>query len=1040
MQQRKVITALFCDLVGSTELSGALEPETLRSVVLRYFDAMRRGIESHGGTVEKFIGDAVMAVFGVPYVHEDDAHRAASAALEMIAALDGLNTELDRDFGSTLAVRIGLNSGEAVTSQDLENDGTVVSGEVVNVAARLEQAARPGHILIGPATRTLLGSAAVVEAVGPLTLKGKRDPVDAFRLLGLTAQDGPPGASRPAAALVARAREYDRLATAWTRASRDGTGRLIRLTGDAGIGKTRLLREWLAARSAEGSLVGTGRCHSYRDEASLAPLAAAIREVLDTATAGRASASAGSGAPRQGPAPARPWDGAAYEVLRSGLLADGTPSPSAEATWAAAAAVLRGLTAVGPVALVLDELQWARPQLLEGMARLADMLAGSPVLLICSRRTGEDEEPVTGDEIRLRPLSRADSLRLARALAGGDPDDGVLHTVVERAEGNPLHLEQLLTMVEDGADPDGLPVTVTAVLAARIDVLPQPQRTVLDAGAVIGRRFTVEEVRRLLGDPPADTARPEHAPVTGAVHDLVRRGLVEPAPGAPTAYRFSSGLLRDVTYRCLSKSRRAAWHEQLATRPGTAPALASHHLEAAYLLRRDLGLRGEHVEGLRGRAADALSRAGRHALARADLSWSAELHARSLTHCAPGEARWRHAAQGLGETWLALGRTGEGGELLGQVRDAAVAAEDRLSGAHAGLQLASLCPAASPTTAAEAARAALTVFGEFDDRLGLARAHVRLAQEQQYAGRHRAASDLLAVALDHALAVEAAPERAMALGALGISLWHGPTPAGEAIERCRALLAEHGPGNPVVVVALNYPLANLLALCGRTDEARGCLADAERFAAGLGYAEVAAFGPLFAAGVEVLAGSAREAERLLRQAVETFRTVGGPQLHAAACRDLARVLLARDLPGHVAPADIRGVTSGPGFAAADRSGTAAPAPAVELPPADAADDFGVRALAAAAAGDAPDALRLARRAVSAADTTDSPIGRATARLDMAQVLYRTGRPHAAVRSADRAARLFRAKGHAVGATAAAQLAARAAETAPGRTEASGDGR
>ncbi|MEU5333171.1 adenylate/guanylate cyclase domain-containing protein [Streptomyces asoensis] len=1039
MQQRKVITALFCDLVGSTELSGTLEPETLRSVVLRYFDAMRGGIESHGGTVEKFIGDAVMAVFGVPHVHEDDAHRAASAALEMIAALDGLNTELDRDFGSTLAVRIGLNSGEAVTSQDLENDGTVVSGEVVNVAARLEQAAQPGHILIGPATRTLLGPAAVVEAVGPLTLKGKRDPVDAFRLLRLTAQDGPPGAARPAADLVARTREYDRLATAWRRASRDGTGRLIRLTGDAGIGKTRLLREWLAARSAEGSLVGTGRCHSYRDEASLAPLAAAIREVLDTATAGTAPAAVRSGAP-QGPAPARPWDGAAYEVLRGGLLADGTPSPSAEATWAAAAAVLRGLTAVGPVALVLDELQWARPQLLEGIARLTEVLAKSPVLLICSQRPGEDERPTTADEIRLRPLSRADSLRLARALAGAGPDDGVLHTVVERAEGNPLHLEQLLTMVEDGADPGGLPVTVTAVLAARIDVLPQPQRTVLDAGAVIGRRFTVEEVRRLLDDPPAETALPEHTPVTGAVHELVRRGLVEPAPGAPATYRFSSGLLRDVTYRCLSKSRRAAWHERLATRPGTAPALASHHLEAAYVLRRDLGLRGEHVEGLRGRAADALSRAGRHALARADLSWSAELHARSLAHCAPGEARWRHAAQGLGETWLALGRTGEGGDLLTQVRDAAATAEDRLSGAHAGLQLASLYPDASPTAAADAARAALAVFGEFDDRLGLARAHVRLAQEQQYAGRHRAASDLLAVALGHALAADAAPERAMALGALGISLWHGPTPAGEAIERCRALLAEHGPGNPVVVVALNYPLANLLALCGRTGEARGCLTDAERFAVGLGYAEVAAFGPLFAAGVEVLAGSTAQAERLLRQAVETFRTVGGPQLHAAACRDLARVLLARGLPWPAAPDDIRDVTPGPEPAGAGRPGEAVPAPAMALPPADAADDFGVRALAAAAAGNAPDALRLARRAVAAADTTDSPIGRATARLDMAQVLYTTGRPQAAVRSAERAALLFRAKGHAVGATAAAHLAARAAESIPDRTEASGDGR
>ncbi|MEV5954474.1 adenylate/guanylate cyclase domain-containing protein [Streptomyces sp. NPDC051987] len=1077
MQQRKVITALFCDLVGSTELSGTLEPETLRSVMLRYFEAMQSGIESHGGTVEKFIGDAVMAVFGVPHVHEDDAHRAAAAALDMIAALDALNAELDRDFGSTLAVRIGLNSGEIVTSPDLK-EGTVVSGEVVNVAARLEQAARPGQILVGPATRVLLGAAAVVESVGPLTLKGKREAVEAFRLLGLTAEGGPPGVSRPGAPFVGHTREYDRLATAWTEIARDGTGRLVRLTGDAGIGKTRLLREWLAARTAEGALVGTGRCRSYRDEGSLAPLADAIREVLRIADPdGRASSSEGPAErPPEGedtghgaqvpadaeaedrarsdadaevrahlragpllrlPAGARsrpmsvPDDEAAYEVLHGGLLADGTPSPSAETTWTAAAAVLRGLAAARPVALVLDELQWARPQLLEGVARLTEMLAGSPVLLVCSQRTGEDEPLVTADEIRLAPLSRADSLRLAAALTTGHPDDDALEAVVERAEGNPLHLEQLLTMVEDGADPGELPVTVTAVLAARIDVLPGPQRAMLDAGAVIGRRFGVAEVRLLL-DAPADGAgypRWEQAPLESAVRELVRRGLVEPAPGAPATYQFSSGLLRDVTYRALSKSQRASWHEQLAARSETGPALAAHHLEAAYLHRRDLGLRGERVETLRGRAADALSSAGRHALARADLSWSAELHARALSHCTSDEARWRHAAQGLGETWLALGRSDEGGDLLREVRDAASTAGDRLARAHAGLQLASLDPDASPGTAADAARSGLAVFTEHQDRLGLARAHVRLAQEQQYAGRHRAACDLLAVALHHAVAAGAAPERAMALGALGISLWHGPTPAGEAIERCRALLAEHGPGNPVVVVALDFPLANLLALSGAIDEARGRLAEAERFAAGLGYAEVAAFGPLFAAGVEVLAGSMQEAERLLRRAEETFRTVGGPILHAAARRDLARVLIARGLPPEAVGASAGGATEGPG---PTRAGGRGPDPLTSdltLSPADAADDFGVRALAAAASGDGVNALRLARRAVAVADTTDSPVGRATARLDMAQVLRGTGRSAAAGRRAEQAARLFRAKGHAVGVAAAAQVIAGTAETA-----------
>ncbi|MET8945805.1 adenylate/guanylate cyclase domain-containing protein [Streptomyces sp. NPDC004542] len=1002
-QQRKVITAVFCDLVGSTELSGALDPETLRSVVLRYFDTMRAGIESHGGTVEKFVGDAVMAVFGVPHVHEDDARRAAAAALEMMAALGELNTELEREFGSTLAVRIGVNSGEAVTSGDIAA-GTVVSGEVVNVAARLEQAADPGHILIGPATRTLLGAAAVVEPVGPLTLKGKRDPVDAFRLLGLTAEEHPRGMSRSGTPFVGRAAEYDRLAAAWAAVSAEGTGRTIRVTGDAGIGKTRLLREWIAALSAQGSAVGAGRCHSYRDEASLMPLADAIRDVLHTARTRPVPPPAGAGAPAR----AREPDEAAYEVLRGGLLADGTPSPSAETTWAAVATVLSGLAATGPVALVLDELQWARPHLLDGVARLGEALSGVPVLLVCSQRPGEDGPRVEADEIRLGPLSGPDCLRLAAALAAGGLEDGALQAVVRRAEGNPLHLEQLLSMVEDGADPDDLPVTVTAVLAARIDVLPGVQRAVLDAGAVIGRRFGVAEVRWLLDERPE-----EGGPDTGrwcahpgaALRDLVRRGLVEPVPGTPATYQFRSGLLRDVTYRGLSKWQRAVWHEELAGLPGIGAALAAHHLELACLHRRELGRRGEHTEELRDRAAGALTGAGRYALARADLSWSAELHARALSHCAPGEARWRHAAQGLGETWLALGRTDEGGALLSEVQSAASAAGDRLAQAHARLQLASLALDTSPGTAADAARAGLEVFQESDDRLGLARAHVRLAQEQQFGGRHRAASELLAVALAHAVAAGAAPERAMALGALGISLWHGPTPAGEAIDRCRALLAQHGPGNPVAVVTLNYPLANLLALCGRADEARTCLVTAERFAAGLGYAEVDGFALLFAAGVEVLAGSARRAERLLRKAVATFRTRGGPLLLAAAYRDLARVVIARGgRPGSV--------LTGAGAAG--------------LPPADTADDCGVRALAAALAGDTRTALDLARRAVAAADTTDSPISRATARLDLAHVLLGAGRPAAARQAADRATRLFGAKGHTVGRAAAGQLAERAA--------------
>ena len=979
-EQRKIITALFCDLVGSTELSGILEPETLRSVTLRYFETMRGSIETHGGTVEKFIGDAVMAVFGFPVMHEDDAHRAATAALDMIASLAALNTDLEQEVGSTLTVRIGLNTGVAVTSAEATSEA-MVSGEVVNVAARLEGRAEPGHILIGPTTRTLLGPSAVVEPVGALALKGKRDPVDAFRLIGLVSE-GPHHERRFDTPFVGRERELAVLTAAWAGAQDGRAGCPVEVIGEAGIGKTRLLREWLTRCAADGALEGVGRCHPYRDTASLAPLADAMRQLLDAAARLR---------PVSEPEP----DGPAYEMLREGLLADGTPSPSTESTYAAVATVLSDLATTRPVALVLDDCQWARPLLLDAVGRMRGALAGTRVMLVCSGRPVDGRTGPPGSVgIRLGPLSSADSHRLAAHLVRTQPY-GVtsLNAVVERAEGNPLHLAQLLMMYGRGADPDELPATVTAVLAARIDTLDAAERTMLDAGAVVGRSFDLNLARYML-----ETAELDRC--LASLSRLVRRGLVEPVPGSATCYQFGTGLLHEVTYRGISKRRRAQWHERLADAPEIGPASATHHIERAYLYRSGLGLRGARTEALRGRAARALTETGRHALARADLSWSGELHRRALALSGKDDPWWTKAAQGLGETWLAIGRSDEGTALLKEVMSTASKSGDRLAYAHARLHLAS--PDAGLDSAAEAARAGLELFRASGDQLGLARAHIRLAQEQQFKGQHRAASELLTSALNHAVAAGAVPERAMALGALGISLWHGPTPAAAAVRRCRELLAEHSPGNPVVVVTLNYPLANLLALRGEIKEARACLARADRFASELGYAEVVGVAPMFAAGVEVLAGALQAAERLLLDAVERCRSIGTPTLLATASRDLARVLLDR------------GKRPAPELLGRDGTG---------LPPAEAADHFGVRALAQAAEGNATAALVLARRAVAEAGLTDSPITRATAELDLARTHATAGRPAEAHRAADRAAHWFMAKGHIVGRKAALALSA-----------------
>ncbi|SEG54247.1 Predicted ATPase [Actinacidiphila yanglinensis] len=1047
-EQRKVVTALFCDLVGSTELSGVLEPEALRMVVLRYFDAMREQVEACGGTVEKFVGDAVMAVFGVPAVHEDDAHRAASAALGMMAALDRLNAELADGLGCRLAVRIGLNTGEVVAEAGDTRRDTMVSGEVVNVAARLEQHAAPGGILLGPTTRALLGAAARVEPVGPLELKGKREPVTAYRLLALPGRQ-PQQARRFDSPFVGRERESAALAGLWAHVCRGDGSRSILVSGEAGVGKTRLLRRHLAALPA-GALIGTGSCHPYRDEASLAPLGAAVRGL-------RARAERDGLAPDDGPA------APAWQVLRAGLLSGGTPYPSVEGTRSALATALADLARARPVVLVLDDLQWARPLLHETLAGLTAALARERMLLVgaaraetggavpagapvpvpvppgrtagpsrsevkhppAARETEPSEPPGPGWRpapatdgeraaaspyhlaLPLAPLSPADAGRLAAALTADRPVDPARRAaVVERAEGNPLYLEQLLAMIREGtatgagpgtaADPGELPATVTAVLTARIDALGADERTVLDACAVLGRQFAVEGIRSLLDGGPdaAGTAGP------GAVAALLRDGLLERVAGPPAGYRFRSGLVREVAYQAISKRRRSTWHERVARDPGTPVAGAAHHFEQAYRHRGGLGFRDEHTERLRRDAARALTDAGRAALSRADLHWSQELHTRALDCSTADDPWWTTTAQGLGETLLGLGRPAEGGDLLQEVLAAAESAGDVRARAHARLQLALLGADSGLGAVAVAAREGLPVFEAAGDRLGLARAHVRLGQWQQVRGRYRAADALLDAALRHAVAAGAAPELAQALGALAVSLWQGPAPAAEAVARCRTLLEAYGAEHAAAMVTVTYPLANLHALRGDFERARSCLATADRFAAGLGYAEADGFAPLFRAGVEVLAGRRQEAHALLEEAVLRCREVGHPGLLAAASRELARVRLDLGLPQEPDPAGIDEASS----------------------PGDVADLMGVRALAEAAAGRHLAALRLAHRAVTAAAGTDSPLTRATAELDLARVCRSAGRPDLAAAAAGRAGEWFRRKGHVVGVRTARALA------------------
>ncbi|WP_051874195.1 adenylate/guanylate cyclase domain-containing protein [Streptomyces exfoliatus] len=1080
---RKVVTVLFCDLVGSTALSGALDAETLRSVTLRWFDLMRLRIEEQGGTVEKFIGDAVMAVFGVPTVREDDARRALAAALAMREALAGLNTRLEQAVGVHLDMRIGVNTGQAVTGSATPRQA-MVSGEVVNVAARLEQNAAAGEILIGPDTLAAAGPGVRTTETGPLLLKGKSDRVAAHRLLGLDEEDGPEALRRFDLGFVGRSRELaliDEALEGVVRSRR--AGRLV-VGGEAGQGKTRLVREWLHRTAAAPAPAesgddpatavpavrpwhGVGRCRARGEQPSLGPLADAVADLLRTG---------GTVIPSP-----------ELDMLHRGLLLDGTPNPSPADTFAALAKVLAELSDARPVVLVVDDCQWAAQPFFDALDRLLRALTDAAVLVVLLGRPQLfDQRPeLLADAVPLGGLTDAEAQLLAAELTGVTADGGPLGpAVLARVGGNPLHLEQLL-VAGDPVDADSVPLPLQALIGARIDALDPPEQLVLGLASVLGGDFTADELAALAGPP---TEEWDGAEVRSTLRRLVRHRLLRPDG---EAFRFAGGLIQEVVHASQSKQDRADRHERasrLDSVRARGSAAVGAHLEQAYRYRAELGAQDPYTDGLRRSAADTLAEAGRLALAHADPVWAADLLTRATARYAPGEPGSTAARRRLGQTLLDLGRGAEGRTLLEEVlAEAPSDAGGALEAAHARLALASVgrtagtadtagtdgsgsagkgapraagaAPRASAPgaalrgadeTAAEAAGATLPVFAAAGDDLGQARACLRLAQRAQEQGRHRAAERLLDRALDHAVRADAEPERAAALGAMGVSLWRGPQPVPDAVARCRALLADQGTGRRAVRLTLNCPLAVLLALHDDRDGALACLAEAEHLAKRLGYAEADAFLPLFAATVADVGGRHEEALLNLERAAAAARKLGATALLRSARLDAARIRL--DLgdrrTAHEVLADLLGTGgepvpphAGPPLARVEPVPSRVepvPSRAEPVPArAESADLDGLRARLAAARGQDAAATRLAARALGTAGRTDSPIVQGLAALDAARTALLLGRPAEAADAAARARRHFAAKGHLPAVRLAEATAAQCRRRPPGQGPAAG---
>jgi class 3 adenylate cyclase len=579
-QQRKTVTLVFCDLAGSTALGDSTDPEVLEGRLRRYFERMEAIVDRHGGTVEKFIGDAVMAVFGVPVAHEDDALRALRAAAEMRDAMPALQ----------LRARIGVNTGEILTSKV----GTLVTGDAVNVAARLEQAAAPGEVLVGATTRALVGAAAEAEEVEPIDLKGKPEPVPAFRLL--TVGEAPDRAhDRP---FVGRGREVDLLRDAWERATAQGACELVTVVGEAGVGKSRLVAEALAGIDA---LVTRARCLPYGEGITYWPVVEVVKQLA-----------------------ALPSDDDAASALRSLLGEIDRPTSADEIAWA----FRKLLEEQAPLAVVLDDLQWGEETFLDLVESTGLLSAGAPVLLLCMARPELlERRPSWPGSIHLEPLPPD----AAEALIGQSLPDDVRQRIADAAGGNPLFITEMLALATAGGELE-VPATLRALLTARLDQLEPHERSVLERGAVEGEVFHRGAVQALA---------PDDTEVLPRLSALVRHELIRPdRPQFPgeDGFRFRHLLIRDAAYDALPKSVRADLHHRFAdwlerkTNLVEQDEVEGYHLEQAARYQAELG---DPDDALTLRAADRLLAAGRRALDRDDDRAATALLDRALALTRP---------------------------------------------------------------------------------------------------------------------------------------------------------------------------------------------------------------------------------------------------------------------------------------------------------------------------------------------------------------------------------------------------------------------
>ena len=1026
---RRVVTVLFCDLVGSTEMVATLDPESMRSILDRYFEMVTRIVVAHGGRVEKFIGDAVLAVFGLPRVHEDDPLRAARAAVAIRDAMSELSKEVERESGVSVHTRIGVHTGEVVTG-DPDAEAISITGGPVNLAARLEQAAEPGEIVIGGDTYRLVSDAVAADEMAPLRLKGFSEPVAAYRLLGVV-----PGALGHARRfdppIVDRQAEEELLRQTLDRVVTERRCQLLTILGPPGIGKSRVVDEFVRGR-ATGATVLSGRCLPYGDGITFYPIsemvhrAAGLTDEDDPSTALAKVQALVRGTDRE--------DVVAKRVGQALGLALGTPSPE-EIFWAIRR-LFEALTRSGPLVLVFDDVHWAEPTLLDLIEDIADRTRDAPMILICvARRELLDLRTPWGSgafdatTILVEPLAAADADAMVGNLLGtADLQPEVRARIVGVASGYPLFVEEFVrhliengSLVRDGdrwVATDDLsdlttPPSISALLSARLDRCAPEEREIIERASVIGRDFTGVEVEAI----SPDTAN-------GEVHRLLRavvdKDLVRTRPSTgDDGYSFPHMLLRDVAYDGIRKATRAMLHERYAswleTREGLRvepyEEIVAYHLEQAFTYRAELGPVDADVRDLATRAGMHAATAGRRAVARGDISATVKLLGKAAALLPIDDPERLAILPYLADGFVQIGEPDRADSIYDELLEGAQRTHDPALAARARLDRYTWRLVTDPgSTSGDGLERA--VEDALNGSEGADNAEHLAAALEALGIMHRLVTGNSLAMLDAGergltLGDPASPAAATSADIVAQALFVGSTPCAVALGRLERLL-EDFENEPMVRAAIDLRAALLLAMLDRCTDARARAAACSDVFEELSQPRWSAEAANVRGLIDWWDGDVTAAERSMRAAYRSFEQRGESDA-ALLAGDLALILF--DL-GRNAEADAlipSIIKDAPSFALEQRIGWQ-------------------RAMSrtAAVGGDRPRAEEFAREAVRLASSTDFLALHSDTLVDLAAVLL-PDRPAEAMEAAESAIELCARKGSVVGARRARAVQERANE-------------